>query len=77
MDSQDTKINKDMTLLDILYQYKGIESVFRHYDDAAGECICCNCLFDSLEGMCSKYHLDVKQLMNDLDQYLKRHPKEL
>jgi len=74
MDSQDTKINKDMTLLDILYQYKGIDSVFKRYDDAAGECICCNSLFDSLEEMCSKYRLDLIQLMDDLEQYLRQHP---
>ena len=40
--------------------------LFRRYDAAAGVCLCCQALFDSLEAMARKYNLDLQKLMEDL-----------
>ena len=41
----------DMTVLDVVSTYRETEDVFRRYDNQAGECICCNALFDTLQGV--------------------------
>ena len=61
-----TKITLDMTVLDIVSQYRETEVVFKQYDEPAGECVCCNALFDTLEAVADKYHLDVQKIINDL-----------
>jgi hypothetical protein len=61
-----TGITPDKTVLEILSLYRQTEEVFRHYDAAAGVCLCCQALFDSLEEMARKYHLDLPKLMEDL-----------
>ncbi|GAU07833.1 hypothetical protein [Desulfoplanes formicivorans] len=55
-------------VLDIVAAYKTTEPVFRSYDKQAGECVLCNALFESLEGLAAKYHLDVNQLLARIRQ---------
>jgi len=59
-------ITPKMTLFEILCQYRQTEQVFRHYDAAAGVCLCCQALFDSLEDLAQKYGLDLQRLLDDL-----------
>lgn len=65
----DTKdpINSEMTVLDVVSRYRQTESVFKKYDDQAGECICCNALFESLRDVSEKYHLELERLLADLE----------
>jgi len=62
------KITSSMTVLEIVSSYKETEAVFQSYDQAAGECICCNALFETLKDVASKYDLNLEQLIHDLKQ---------
>ena len=59
-------ITPDMTVLDIVAVHKGTEAVFRVRDQAAGECILCNALFDTVRQVAQRYSLDLDALMADL-----------
>jgi len=65
-----TKITSEMTVLDIVSQYRETEHVFRQYDEPAGECVCCNALFDTLKTVADKYYLDIQKMMNDLEKVI-------
>jgi hypothetical protein len=62
------RISPDMTILEVLYRFRQTEQVFRRYDAAAGVCLCCQALFDSLEEVAQKYGPDLKRLLDDLDE---------
>jgi len=55
-----------MILLDILSRWPGTEPVFRRYDEQAGVCICCNCLFDTVTDVAAKYSLDSDVFLSDI-----------
>ena len=59
-------IEPGMTVLDIVSTYNATQEVFKRWDDRAGECICCNALFESLETVAEKYNLDLSALVQDL-----------
>ena len=59
-------ITPEMTVLDVVSQYRETEAVFKRYDELAGECICCNSLFETLVDVAKLYHFDVQALINDL-----------
>jgi len=61
-------IRPNMTLLDIISQYRETETVFKRYDKLAGECICCNCLFATLEQMVEKYRFDMAKIQKELEE---------
>ena len=56
-----------MTVLDIISKYRETEAVFKRYDEKAGECICCQALFDTVQDVAQKYGLDLTELMTDLE----------
>jgi hypothetical protein len=56
-----------MTVLDTISRYRATESVFKSWDDRAGECICCNALFDTVEQVSIRYGLNLNVLMAELD----------
>ena len=60
-------IHSKMTVLDIIHRYRQTEAVFRKYDEQAGECICCQALFDPLKDVVNKYDLDLERLLADLE----------
>lgn len=60
-------ITSGMTVLDIVGKWENTQAVFKRYDAQAGECICCNALFESLEKMAGKYNLDLDVLLNELE----------
>lgn len=61
-------IQPNMTVLDIVSTFQGTEAVFKKWDDIAGECICCNALFDPLENVVEKYGLDLSDLLAELNK---------
>jgi len=63
-----TWITPEMTILEVLFQFRQTEQVFRRYDAAAGVCLCCQALFDSLEEVARKYGLDLPSFLADLEQ---------
>lgn len=60
-------IHADMTVLDVVSKYRQTEDVFRKYDERAGECICCESLFDPLKDVAEKYRFDLEKLIADLE----------
>jgi hypothetical protein len=60
-------IHGDMTVLDVVSKYRQAEDVFKKYDEQAGECICCQALFEPLKDVAKKYKLDLEKLMTDLE----------
>lgn len=60
-------IHADMTVLDVVSKYRQTEDVFKKYDEQAGECICCQALFDPLKDVAQKYRLDLEKLIADLE----------
>ena len=61
-------ISKDMTILDVVCEHEDTDKVFSSYDERAGECICCNSLFETIEAAAQKYSLDLDNLINDLEK---------
>lgn len=59
-------ITPEMTVLDVVATYRGTEDVFRRYDNQAGECICCNALFETLQDVSAKYGLNLQELLAEL-----------
>jgi hypothetical protein len=64
---KDRSISPEMTVMDVLSRYRATEAVFRKYDKA-GECICCNALFEPLEHVASRYDLNLDELLTELEQ---------
>ncbi len=67
MSDTNNTIHPEMTVLDVVSRYRQTEAVFKRYDAEAGECICCQALFESLRDVAEKYHLDLKELLADLE----------
>lgn len=61
-------IHSDMTVLDIVSQYRETEQVFERFDQQAGECICCKALFEPLRTVADRYGLDLTRLLDDLNR---------
>jgi hypothetical protein len=64
--SSNRTIMPGMTVLDIVSTYSATQAVFKRWDARAGECICCNALFEPLETVAEKYDLDLSALIQDL-----------
>ena len=60
-------ITPDTILLDIVSKWPTTETVFRRYDEKAGVCLCCTCLFDTIEDISSRFSLDLKRLLRDIE----------
>lgn len=63
-------ITPEMTIFEILCQHRHTERVFRQYDAAAGGCLYCQAMFDSLEEVARRYGLDLNRLLDELEQTL-------
>ena len=61
------QITPEMTVLEVICRHRETEKVFRNYDTAAGVCLCCQALFDSLEELARKYGLDLERLLAALE----------
>ncbi len=65
---ESSSISPGMTVLDVIKRYRHTESVFKKYDEKAGECICCNALFEPLENMAAHYDLNLDELLAELEE---------
>jgi len=59
-------ITLEMTVLDIVSCFEATEEVFKSYDAQAGECICCNSLFEPLKTVIERYGLDGNRFLTEL-----------
>ncbi len=60
------------TVLDLVAAHPETESVFRRYDAAAGTCILCQALFETVNGLASRFALDREALVSDLSAVIIR-----
>ena len=67
MSYKEKPIHHEMTVLDVISKYRKTEAVFKQYDQQAGECICCQALFEPLRNVAEKYGLDLKTLLKELE----------
>lgn len=70
MSDKPIHISPEMTVLDIISKHRETEAVFKHYDEKAGECICCRALFDTVGDVAQRYGLDLAELMVDLENVI-------
>jgi len=61
------RLHPQMTVLDVVSRCRKTEAVFKRYDAQAGECICCQALFETVQDVAEKYHLDLTELLADLE----------
>jgi hybrid cluster-associated redox disulfide protein len=66
MPEEKDRITPDMTLLEVLYQHRQTEEVFRRYEEEGQGCLLCHALFDTLAEAAAKYGLDLDRLLKDL-----------
>ena len=52
-----------MTVLDIVSRYNSTVDVFNNYNSKAGECICCNALFETVQDIIKKYNIDTAEFL--------------
>lgn len=67
MTNKKQHIYPEMTVLDVVSLYRKTEAVFEKYDELAGECICCQALFDPIKKVAELYGLDLERLLADLE----------
>jgi len=61
------RITPDMSLLDVVAAHPATEQVFRSRDAAAGACLLCTALFDSIEVAAARHGLDLETLLAELE----------
>lgn len=67
MDHAEKSIHPEMTVLEVVSRFRQTQEVFKTYDAQAGECICCQSLFESLKDVAEKYGLDLNRFLSDLN----------
>ncbi len=70
------RITADMTILDVVHAHPSTEPVFRSRDPAAGVCLLCTALFDSIATVAARYHLDLAALLADLENAAQATPPQ-
>ncbi len=62
------RIGPTMTVLEIVHRHPDTQAVFHSWDEKAKECIMCKALFETVEGVCTRYGLDLDEMLADLEQ---------
>ncbi len=60
-------VTPQMTLVEVMSQWRASETIFMAYEPQAGTCLRCHALFDTLEEAAQKYNLDLTKLVADLN----------
>ncbi len=67
--SEETKaIAEDTILLDVVSNWPATEAAIKKYDEKAGVCLCCSCLFDTIEDVAARFSLDKDAFLSDLQK---------
>jgi hypothetical protein len=62
------------TVLDVVAEHPATEAVFRRYDAAAGCCLLCQGLFETIPGLAERFGLDREVLLADLLAVITKEP---
>lgn len=60
-------ITLDHSILDVVEKHPAIQAVLERYDQEAGECICCNSLFETIGEVAEKYGIDLQSFLEDIN----------
>jgi hypothetical protein len=60
-------VTPQMTLVEVMTQWRASEAVFKTYEAQAGTCLRCHALFETLEEAAQKYNLNLTNLLADLN----------
>ena len=61
-------VTRDQEVLVVVEKYPATQAVFEQYDEQAGECICCNALFQTIEEVAAKYSLNLEGFLEDINR---------
>jgi len=67
MDQESSYVEPGMTVLEVVSRHRATETVFKAWDHRAGECICCQALFDTVRQVAERYRLDLNRLVAELN----------
>ncbi len=70
------ELHPGLTLLEIMYHWPRTQEVFARYQQVTGVCLACQDLFTTLEQVAVKYHLDLNQILGELQEAIGRGPAE-
>jgi hypothetical protein len=61
-------VDRGDEVLNVVETYPATQVVFEAYEAQAGECICCNALFQTIEEVAAKYSLDLETFLRDINR---------
>lgn len=61
-------VTRDQEVLVVVEKYRATQVVFEQYGEQAGECICCNALFQTIEEVAAKYSLNLEGFLEDINR---------
>jgi hypothetical protein len=61
-------VDRSDELLSVVEKYPATQAVFEAYETQAGECICCNALFQTIEEVAAKYSLSLETFLEDINR---------
>jgi nucleoside-diphosphate-sugar epimerase len=68
-DSEDSAlIDKHKEVLNVVERFPATQAVFEAYETQAGECICCNALFQTIEEVAARYSLELPAFLEDINR---------
>jgi len=71
--SEDNKaISEDTILLDVISNWPATETAIKKYDEKAGVCLCCSCLFDTVRDVAVRFSLDRDAFLSDLQKAIEQ-----
>ena len=64
-----------VTVLDLVAAHPATQDVFRSRDAAAGGCLLCQALFETVSGLAARFGLDREALVSDLEKVMDKETK--
>jgi hypothetical protein len=61
-------VDRSEDVLSVVERHPATQAVFEAYEAQAGECICCNALFRSIEEVAAEYCLDLETFLEDINR---------
>ncbi len=69
-------LSPELTVLEVIYRWRRTEEVFARYETVTGVCLRCRALFQTLTEVADQFHLDLEQLLAELQEAIGQPPPE-
>ncbi|HOW56760.1 MAG TPA: hypothetical protein PKZ12_02065 [Smithellaceae bacterium] len=63
-------ISAETILLDVVSRWPATEAVIKKYDEKAGVCLCCSCLFDTIGDITARFAMDEDAFLSELQKVI-------